>query len=221
MNQRRAVVGLFLATVVALPLAGCGLESQDETSREHTQNQAADFEVGGMQVRNAFLTFATSVPSPPPAAVGSVAPLGTSASPTSGGSIPGGSPSTTGYLVVTFVNDGAGADALTGVQTPGATVTLGGSAANTGSLSLPKGVVVTVGSPALGSTGGPTLSFPVTGTPAPVGTAVPFRFTFANAGTSATIKVPVVSGGVTTQVTQAVPSATPLTPAAAGEPAND
>ena len=36
-------------------LAGCGIEAKDETSKEHSQIQAANFHIGGVRIRNAFI----------------------------------------------------------------------------------------------------------------------------------------------------------------------
>jgi hypothetical protein len=203
-SQRRAVLGFLLAVATAVPLTACGLEAQDETSREHSQVQAADFAVGGVQVRDAYLTYASTTGAPVTTGTTTTIPA----------------PATTAFLVVSFVNDGTGPDALTGVDTPGATVTLGGTTSG-GALPLPKGVLVAVGAPGAGSTGGPTLSYPVTGSPAPVGTSVPFRFTFAGAGSSPTIRVPVVPAGETTQPTRSLPSLPAPSPSATGERSND
>jgi copper(I)-binding protein len=52
---QRTVAGVALT--LALPvLAGCGLEAKDETSKEHSQIQAAANHIGAMRIRDAFLT---------------------------------------------------------------------------------------------------------------------------------------------------------------------
>ena len=113
---RRATTAAALG--LALPvLAGCGLEAKDVTSHEHATIQAANYRMGGVKIRNAFIT----------------APL--ISTPSSSGN------TTNAYLVVTLINHGP-ADQLLGIST-----TIGVGTITGGSIKLPRGVVVSIGDP--------------------------------------------------------------------------
>lgn len=177
---RRAAVGALLG--LALPaLGGCGLEAKDFTSKEHSQIQAADFRLGGVRIRNAFLTTSTlNLP----------AVSGNSTKPP---------PPPNAYLVVTLVNAGPGADRLIAVST-----TIGVATLSTGPLTLPPGQVVAVSDPDIDPSA-PTIA--ISGKTPTEGTTVPVQFTFAKAGTTQSIAVPVVSpDGLSLSPTQAVPT---------------
>lgn len=184
--RQRIVAGLALGLAVPV-LVGCGFDSKDETSHERSQVQTADNQIGAIRIRNAFLT----TPSADPTATS-----GTSAA---------GAPSGT-YLVVTLINEGTKPDTFTGITT-----SLGTAAFSAGPVTLPPGVVVEVSDPQIDATD-PSLL--VTGTAATVGTTVGVQFSFAAAGTSPTIAVPVVSPGGGLSPLQVIPTdqATPQTP---------
>lgn len=119
---RRAAVGVVLG--LALPtLAGCGLESKDFTSKEHATIQAANYRLGGVRIRNAFIT----------------APL----TPVTSGS----AKTPNAYLVVTLVNTGFTSDRLIGVSTTTGVATISG-----GSLALPPRLVTAVSDPDIDAT---------------------------------------------------------------------
>lgn len=184
MIARRAPRALaFTAIALAIPvLAGCGIEAKDETSKEHSQIQAANFHIGGIRIRNAFIT-----------------------------SLPGENQTTKAgtvrsYLVVTLVNNSSKPDALTGLSTglgivtlkPGADTTIG-----TSGVTLPPGVVVQISNPEINPTA-PTAV--IEGTLPVVGTTELVTFSFANAGTTRQIAVPVVSPGGSLSPTQVIPT---------------
>jgi hypothetical protein len=192
-TRRRVLVGAALASI-AVAVSACDFESPDETSRERSQVQAANFTTGQVLVRDAFLT---TVPYDglSPAAV----PSGTAADP-----IESTATSET-YLVASFVNQGPKADQLTGVSTSSGSLTpVGGDSSG---LTLGPGVVVSVGDPDLATSSTTMLRYdPTSGTPPQVGTTVPLTFSFATAGQSQVVQVPVVAPDETTNVTTAVPS---------------
>ncbi|HEX3898878.1 MAG TPA: hypothetical protein VHW74_06870 [Mycobacteriales bacterium] len=169
------------ALALALPvLTGCGMEAKDETSKEHTEIQAASNHIGAIKIRNAFLTTV------PPTSTDSVTP-GTT------------------YLVVTLVNDGKTADFLTGVTTSLGAATLSGA------VTLPPGFVREVSDPLID----PGAATVVVSGPAPtVGTTAQAAFTFATAGTTGEIDLPVVDSGETLTPDQVIPTtqATVATP---------
>lgn len=173
----RAVVLVTLATSV---LAGCGMEAKDETSKVHSQIQAASNHIGAVRIRNAFIT---------------TLPATT------------GAPHT--YLVVTLINHATEPDALTGVTTDlGATTLKAGpdaSVASTGVV-LPPGVLVQVSDPEINPD---AATLEIAGTPPTVGTSEFVAFTFKNAGTTGQIAVPVVSPGGSLSPTQVIPTDTP------------
>jgi hypothetical protein len=196
--QRRAVVGIVIAVTASL-LTACGFESPDVEASEHASVQAADFSVGTIKLAD---TTVMSTSDTPPVY----------------------------YLTATIVNDGTTRDQLTGATTTGGTVTLSGSGVSNGKLTLLPGVPVEIGAAgivAASSPGAPSQTtieptLVVTTTPAPqVGGFVPVVFTFANAGPSATVQVPVVPSGETTAPTQAVPTGTASVPPAVGPSADD
>jgi hypothetical protein len=123
------------------------------------------------------------------------------------------------YLYVTFVNKAPRADSLVRATAPNATLTLSGGTGILGrTLLLPTQLPVQIVNPELAR--GATMR--VTATPAPqVGTFLPVTFTFANAGTTVPIDVPIVHPGATTEVFQPVPSETPSIPPQQGELATD
>lgn len=182
---RRAAVATVLS--LALPvLAGCGLEAKDETSKEHSQIQAAAFQVGGIRIRNAFI-------SPPLADL----PKGPNA-----------------YLVVTLVNDSSHTDQLTGVST-----TIGVATVPGGTISLPPGVVVEISEPTIDPTD-PAIE--ISGKTPTVGTTVPVQFSFATAGSTPELQVPVVSpDGLSLSPTQSVPTDQATPPPADAPDATD
>lgn len=183
MIARRATQRSIAAGALALVLpvlAGCGMEAKDETSKEHTQIQAASNHIGAIKIRNAFLT---------------TLPSATSVD------------SGTTYLVVTLVNDGRTPDALTGVTTPLGTATLQG-----GPVTLPPGVVVSISDPELDPSA--TTLAVTTATAPTVGTTEPVSFSFATAGTTENLDVPVVAPGGSLSPDQVIPTtqATVATP---------
>jgi hypothetical protein len=176
-TQRTVAAG---ALALALPvLVGCGMEAKDETSKEHTQVQAASNHIGAIKIRNAFLT---TLPPTDSLSAG------------------------TTYLVVTLVNDGKTADTFTGVTTSLGTATLQG-----GSVTLPPGVVVAISDPQL-DPGADTLA--IAGAAPTVGTTEPVAFSFATAGTTADLDVPVVDPDESLTPDQVIPTtqATVATP---------
>jgi copper(I)-binding protein len=177
---RRAsvLVALALATPV---LAGCGIEAKDETSKEHTQIQAASSHIGAVRIRNAFIT---SLPDATQSAA---------------------TGATRSYLVVTLVNNGSD-DVLTGISTGLGTSTLNaGPTASVGAngVPLPKGVVVQVSNPEINPDAATVV---ISGITPKVGTTVPVTFTFQRAGTTRPIAVPVVNPGGSLTPTQIVPT---------------
>ncbi|MGN6474475.1 MAG: hypothetical protein ACTHK4_12620 [Mycobacteriales bacterium] len=185
----RAMV--FAALALATPvLAGCGMEAKDETSKEHAAIQAASNHIGAIRIRDAFIT---SVPGP-----GQLTKTG----------------ATRSYLVVTLVNNGSQPDTFTGVSTglgisvlnPGGATTIG-----TNGVTLPPGVVVQISDPEINATA-PTLV--ITGSSPVVGTTEAVTFSFARAGTTGQIPVPVVDPGGSLSPTQVIPTdqATPTPP---------
>ena len=179
-NVQRAVV--FAALALATPvLAGCGMQAKDETSKEHSQIQAASNHIGAIRIRNAFITTLPSATS--------------------------GTPST--YLVVTLLNRATEPDALTGVSTSlGDTTLKAGPDASvaTEGVVLPPHVLVQVSNPEINPD---AATLQISG-PAPVvGTSELVTFTFDNAGTTGQIAVPVVSPGGSLSPTRVVPTDTP------------
>jgi hypothetical protein len=194
--QRRTVAGIVVAATLSM-LAGCGFESPDVESSEHASVQAADFSVGAVRVRDVFVTSTHPLS-------GAVAPV---------------------HLVVTFVNDGTTADALTGVTSSLGPATLSGTGVQavgaTGSALIlpPRAMPVEVGDPKQ-TPNGPTITIAAATQPV-VGTFVRVTFTFANAGSSSSEQVPVVPPGETTVPTQPVPTATASVPSEVGVSASD
>jgi hypothetical protein len=178
-SQRTVVLAaLALATPV---LAGCGISSGDETSKEPSQIQAANARIGDVHIRNAFITALPTTTTTPPGSAHS-------------------------YLVVTLVNNAPDTDTFTGVSTglgvaDLVTHTDGAGAAR--GVDLPSGLVVQVSNPAI-NPDAPTLE--ITGNPPVVGTTELVTFSFDNAGTTRPIPVPVVSPGNTLASTQVVPT---------------
>jgi hypothetical protein len=176
-RRTSVVVALALATPV---LAGCGMEAKDETSKEYSQVQAASNHIGAIKIRNAFIT-----------------------------TLPGGGTGPAGphtYLVVTLVNNSHTADALTGISTSGGAITPHAGAdttIGTSGVPLPSGVVVQISNPEI-NPDAPTLE--LTGSAPVVGTTQLVTFSFANAGTTKPIAVPVVSSGGSLSPTQVVPT---------------
>jgi hypothetical protein len=196
--QRRAVVGIVFAVTASL-LTACGFESPDVEASEHASVQGADFSVGAIKLADTSITSVASAD---------------------------GSPAF--YLTVTIVNDGTTSDTLTGATTTGGTVTMSGPETLAGDIPVPPGVPIEVGAPASGAaspgtTTGltqPAMIVATTATPQ-VGGFLPIIFTFANAGPSATIDVPVVPAGETTAATQPVPNGTASVPSEVGPSADD
>jgi hypothetical protein len=182
---RRAAVATVLG--LAFPvLAGCGLEAKDETSKEHSQIQAAADQIGGIRIRNAFITTPRSeLPKGPDA-----------------------------YLVVTLVNGGSAADRLVGVSTATGVATVPG-----GKVTLPPGVIVSISDPDIDDG---ALSIPISGKAPSVGTTVPVELSFAIAGNTPELSVPVVSPeGLSLSPTQSIPTEQATPPAAAAPVASD
>jgi hypothetical protein len=170
---------LALATPV---LAGCGMEAKDETSKEHAAIQAASNHIGAIRIRDAYIT------SPPGA--GQLTKTG----------------ATRSYLVVTLVNNGSQVDYFTGVSTGlGISVLNPGAATNVAAngVALPPGVVVQISDPEI-NPAAPTLE--ITGTSPVVGTTQNVTFSFARAGTTGQLAVPVVDPGGSLSPTQVVPT---------------
>jgi hypothetical protein len=196
--QRRAVVGIVFAITASL-LTACGFESPDVEASEHPSVQGADFSVGAIKLDDAAISSVTNAD---------------------------GSPAF--YLSVTIVNDGTTSDTLTGATTAGGTVTVSGPDTTAGHIAVPPGVPVEIGAPTAGTatpSTGTGLNQPAmvvaTTTPPQVGGFVPVVFTFATAGSSGTISVPVIPAGETTAAAQPVPSATASVPSEVGPSADD
>jgi hypothetical protein len=157
------------------------MEAKDETSKEHSQIQAASNHIGAVRIRNAFIT---TLPA-----------SSTGAART--------------YLVVGLLNQAVEPDALTGVSTEAgqATIKAGPDATvGTNGVTLPKGVLVQVSNPAINPD---AATVEITGTPPVVGTSVLVSFTFQNAGTTRQMAVPVVSPGGSLSPTQQIPTDAP------------
>ena len=105
---------------------------------------------------------------------------------------------TQSYLVVTLINEGKTSDTFTGITT-----SLGTAALSAGPITLPPGVVVEISDPQIDPSA-PTLA--VTGSNPTVGTAVGVQFSFAAAGTTPTIQVPVVTPGEGLSPIQVIPT---------------
>lgn len=158
------------------------MEAKDETSKEHSQIQAASNHIGAIRIRNAFIT---SLPG-----ANQVTQTG----------------STRSYLVMTLINNGTTPDALTGISTglgvstlhPNADVTVAGSG-----VTLPPGVPVQISDPELDPTAATVL---ITGSAPTVGTTEFVTFSFANAGTTRQIAVPVVAAGGSLSPTKVIPT---------------
>lgn len=171
---RRVVSGLVLATV-PLALAGCGLETKDYTSKEHATVQAASEQLGGVAIRNAFITSALN-------ANGKFQP----------------------YLVVSLVNDGQQADTLNGIDSSLGPVTLTGGDPVSGGVQLQPGVPVLIADPAIDSTD-PSAGI-TTRTAPTVGTTASVTFSFAVAGQTKPVAVPIVASSNTLTATKSVPT---------------
>ena len=115
--------------------------------------------------------------------------------PNTGNGTPGASQT---YLVVTLVNNGTASDTFTGITTSRGTATF-----SSGPVTLPPGVVVQVSDPDLDSS---APSLVITGTAPTVGLTTPVPFTFAAAGTSTAIAVPIVNPGRSLAPTQVIPT---------------
>jgi len=169
-----ALAALALATPV---LAGCGLEAGDETSKEHTQIQAASNHIGGIRIRNAFIA-----------------------------TVPGTGDSGRTYLVVTLVNNSQKADALTDISTDFGVAKLESgpdTEIGTTGIALPPGVVVQISSPEINPD---AATAEISGATPIVGTTQLVSFTFTNAGTTRQLAVPVVEAGGSLSPTQVVPT---------------
>jgi hypothetical protein len=189
-NHRRAVVGAMIAIAMSV-VAACGFQAPAVQDDEHASVQATDFHVGTLTVSDTSITQVTAAD-------------GTSQL----------------YLTATIVNVGARADALTGLSTPGGSITLGGVGPVAGRLAIPPGVPVEIGAPSVTSPG-PTAAIDVSPPPV-VGGYLPVTFTFAIAGPMpGPVQVPVVPAGETTAPTQPVPTATASLPTQVGESASD
>lgn len=112
--------------------------------------------------------------------------------------LPDATGANTNYLVVTLVNDGRSSDTFTGIST-----SLGTGTFSKGPVTLPKGVVVQLSDPEIDPTA-PTLT--VSGATPTVGTTVGVKFSFADAGTTGTIPVPIVTPGANLNPTQLIPT---------------
>jgi hypothetical protein len=178
-GSTRAAAIVVLAALLPV-LAGCGLESKDETSKEHAAIQAANYHIGGIRIRDAFIT----------------TPLAPTSAPASANAA--------SYLVVTFVNDGLSSDTFTGITTTIGTTTLTG-----GPVRLPRGVAVQVSDPLI-NPAAPRLR--ITGIPPTVGSTVDVQFSFAGAGTTTPIAVPVVAGSPSLVPVQPLPTTTATVP---------
>lgn len=183
---RRAAVAVVLSLAVPV-LTGCGLEAKDETSKERSQIQAAADQIGGIRIRNAFIT----------------APL-VSLPAVSGTSTKPGPPGPSAYLVVTLVNDGP-TDVLTGIST-----TIGVGTLSSGSVTLPRGVVVQISDPDLDPSA-PAIA--ISGKTPTVDTTVPVKFEFTTAGETSQIQVPVVTPPTGMGPTQVIPTTRATPPA--------
>ena len=132
----------------------------------------------------------------------------------------GAGASATMYLYATFVNNAGRADTLVRATSPNATLTISGGTGLLGrTLLLPSQVPVQLVNPELGVSGA---TMQVRATPTPqVGTYVSVQFTFANAGATPPIQVPIVHPGATTEANQPVPTDTASVPPQSGELASD
>jgi hypothetical protein len=191
-NQRRAIAVIAL-TAGTMLLAACGFDAPAVTNTEHSEVQGASFAVGAVGIRAAFVTT-------PPAGfpkVGAGTPMA---------------------LVVTFVNSANTPDTLTGATSSIGPVSFSGPGTAAG-LSIPRiGVPVQLTDPNLGQ-GGAQATIEAKATPA-LGTFVRVSFTFKNAGTSATVQVPVVPPGETEQATTRITGAPATPPAVTGQASN-
>lgn len=194
MIQRRAVA-TALAVGTALLLVGCGFQSPAETSVEHATTTGTSFNIAKVQARNVFI----AVPD------------------TSSGATLSG-PSAKPYLFAGLINQQASSDNLIGATIDGSgSVTFGGTAS--GSVPLPPKVLISIASPTL-RPDGPTAAVNTT-QPLVAGTTVSVQLSFANAGTSRAVQVPVVSAAdVSFAPSQFQPVVRATFPAEPGEPAN-
>lgn len=184
---QRRVIAGLALAASTTMLAACGFDSPAATETEHSEVQGTSFTTGPIDISAAFVT-----PVPTPA----------------------GATTTPLAIVVTFVNNGQ-ADTLTSASSPLGPVSLVGPGTQSGALKLPAGVPVQVVDPDLG-TSGPAMTIAATKA-APVGTFVRLGFTFANAGKSATMQVPVVPRGETEQVTTRITGAPATPPVVTGD----
>jgi hypothetical protein len=192
-NQRRAVAVVALAATTML-LAACGFDSPAVENTEHSEIQGTSFQVGAVGIRAAFVTTEPA---------GDLEVAG------------GGTPMA---LVVTFVNSANTPDTLTGATSSIGPVTLSGPGTAAG-LAIPRiGVPVQLVDPNLGQVG-PQATIAAKTAPA-VGTFVRVNFTFSNAGTSATVQVPIVPPGETEQVTTRITGVPATPPAVTGQTSN-
>ena len=213
-RSRLALLGVVLVATGPI-LSACGMEAPDETSRERSPVQGAELSTGAVQVRDAYITYITSTSAPSPAPSSSSTTASASASPAAAQTP---APTTAPYLVATFVNSGTSTDALIGVTTPMGAVDVGNG--SSGELTLPPGLVVSTGTPT--AAGGHPLKIDATGPPVSVGLSESVTFTFANAGTSQTVQVPIVANDYTTSPTSPLPvGSSTETPEPSGESAAD
>lgn len=184
---QRRVIAGLALAASTTMLAACGFDSPAVTNTEHSSIQGTSFATGSIDIRAAFVSAVSS------------------------GAATAGSPLA---VVVTFVNNGK-ADRLISASSPLGPVSLVGPGTQSGSLALPAGVPVQIVDPSL-DTSGPAMTIAATKA-APVGTFVRVSFTFANAGKSATVQVPVLPRGETEQVTTRITGAPATPPVVTGD----
>jgi hypothetical protein len=157
------------------------MQAKDETSKEHSQIQAASNHIGAIRIRNAFIT---TVPATT------------------------GTPRT--YLVVALLNRGTQPDTFTGATTSLGTATLNnhadGAGASAAGVTLPPGVLVPISNPEIDPE---AATLEIEGDAPLVGTTEMVSFSFANAGTTGQIAVPVVSPGGSLTPTTPIPTDPP------------
>ncbi|HTW21261.1 MAG TPA: hypothetical protein VME70_13740 [Mycobacteriales bacterium] len=190
MIVRRAVVATVFV-VSAATLSACGFEAPAIETTEKPSIQAVDVKVAAVDVDDTAITTTT---------VNGVPHY---------------------WLQATFVNNGRTSDTLTRVTTTSGTMTINpaATAGSTGAsqppaagVVLPPGIPVEIGSPVPGATG-PSVSAALS-PPPQVGDYVTVVLTFAQAGTSARIQVPLIPAGETTNPTQPLPTGTASVPPA-------
>jgi copper(I)-binding protein len=189
-------LSVTVSAAAVLSMSACGLETKDYTEKERAVNEAANFQAGSIDIRDAYLTYPVGSATSPYLAVTFINE-GSSTDTLRSVSIPN--------AVVDFATSPLGS---------------GKQAAPPTDLSLPPGVVVNAVDPSTNATG-TALAVTPNGTPPAVGTSLPVTFTFDSSGTTQSVQVPVMPPGATTQPTQLIPTDQTPMPSASGERAVD